>query len=99
VVISEFVLSSYLENTIRRNIEILGRILCTVGQVQIHLVPPLAHVKDAFHSINILVLPLDSVAAIVILATMAGLAMGYAYRETKAYWQQLLSIILYLEIR
>ena len=37
-----------------------------------------------FHFINILVMPLASVVFVVILTTIAGLAMGYAYQETRS---------------
>jgi len=36
----------------------------------------------AFHFINILVMPLGSVVFFVVLTTVAGLLMGYAYQET-----------------
>ncbi|HEY59953.1 MAG TPA: CPBP family intramembrane metalloprotease [Anaerolineae bacterium] len=38
----------------------------------------------AFHFINILIMPLGSVVFIVVLTTVAGLLMGYAYQETRS---------------
>jgi membrane protease YdiL (CAAX protease family) len=38
----------------------------------------------AFHFVNILVMPLQSVVSYVMLTTVAGLAMGYAYQETRS---------------
>ena len=38
----------------------------------------------AFHFINILVMPISSVIFLVIITTFAGLAMGYAYQETRS---------------
>jgi membrane protease YdiL (CAAX protease family) len=38
----------------------------------------------AFHLINILVMPLGSVLFVVLLTTVAGLLMGYAYQETRS---------------
>jgi membrane protease YdiL (CAAX protease family) len=37
-----------------------------------------------FHFINILVMPLGAVVSFVILTTIAGLGMGYAYQETRS---------------
>jgi membrane protease YdiL (CAAX protease family) len=43
-----------------------------------------AIIWGAFHFINILVMPLDTVVFFVVLTTLMGLPMGYAYQETRS---------------
>jgi len=70
-------IQTYLMNNLEGFVTILGHDL-HIGTVIT------AILWGAFHFINILVMPLGSVVLVVILTTIAGLAMGYAYQETRS---------------
>jgi len=68
-------IQTYLMNNLRGYVKILGHDLhigTVIGAI----------LWGAFHFINILVMPLESVVFVVALTTIAGLFMGYAYQET-----------------
>jgi len=68
-------IQSYLQKNQNGFIEILGHSLhvgTVIGAV----------IWGAFHFINILVMPIGPVVFFVVLTTIAGLALGYAYQET-----------------
>ena len=68
-------IQTYLMNNLRGYVKVLGHDL-HIGTVLGALF------WGAFHFINVLVMPLGSVVFVVILTTVAGLFMGYAYQET-----------------
>jgi len=70
-------IQTYLMNNLRGSVKILGHDL-HIGTVIS------AILWGAFHFINLLVMPSGSVVFVVILTTIAGLAMGYAYQETRS---------------
>jgi len=68
-------IQTYLMKNLRGNIKILGHDLhvgTVIGAI----------FWGAFHFINILVMPLGPVVFFVLITTIAGLAIGYAYQET-----------------
>jgi len=68
-------IQTYLMNNLRGYVKILGHDLhigTVIGAI----------LWGAFHFLNILVMPLESVVFVVALTTIAGLFMGYAYQET-----------------
>jgi len=68
-------IQTYLTKKLRGYIEILGHDLhvgTVIGAI----------IWGAFHFINILIMPIGPVVFFVLLTTIAGLAMGYAYQET-----------------
>ena len=68
-------IQSYLTKNLRGYIKILGHNLhigTVIGAI----------IWGAFHFINILIMPIGPVMFFVLLTTIAGLAMGYAYQET-----------------
>jgi membrane protease YdiL (CAAX protease family) len=68
-------IQTYLMNNLSGHIEILGH--------ELHIGTVIGAVFwGIFHFINILVMPLGSVVFFVVLTTIAGLFMGYAYQET-----------------
>ena len=68
-------IQTYLMNNLKGYIRILGH--------DFHLGTVFGAIFwGGFHSINILVLPLDTVIFIIILTTAIGLLMGYAYQKT-----------------
>ena len=70
-------IQTYLMNNLKGFVRIAGHNL-HIGTVTA------AVLWGAFHFINILVMPIDSVIFFVIITTCAGLAMGYAYQETRS---------------
>ena len=70
-------IQTYLMENLRGSVRILGH--------QLHIGTVIgAIIWGAFHFINILMMPLGPVVLTVILTTFAGLAMGYAYQETRS---------------
>ena len=70
-------IQTYLMNNLKGFVTILGH--------DLHIGTVIGAIFwGAFHFINILVMPLASVVFVVILTTIAGLAMGYAYQETRS---------------
>ncbi len=68
-------IQTYLMNNLRGYIKIFGHDLhigTVIGAI----------IWGMFHFINILVMPMGSVVFTVVLTTVAGLCMGYAYQET-----------------
>ncbi len=68
-------IQTYLMNNLGGHIEILGH--------ELHIGTVIGAIFwGIFHFINILVMPLGPVVFFVVLTTIAGLLMGYAYQET-----------------
>ena len=70
-------IQTYLMNNLEGFVRIAGHDL-HIGTVIA------AVIWGAFHFINILVMPMGSVIFFVIITTIAGLAMGYAYQESRS---------------
>jgi membrane protease YdiL (CAAX protease family) len=70
-------IQTYLMNNLSGHMEILGH--------KLHIGTVIGAIFwGMFHFINVLVMPLGSVAFFVMLTTIAGLFMGYAYQETES---------------
>ena len=68
-------IQTYLMNNLSGHMEILGH--------ELHIGTVIGAIFwGMFHFINVLVMPLGSVVFFVVLTTIAGLFMGYAYQET-----------------
>ena len=70
-------IQTYLMERLRGTVRLLGHEL-HVGTVITALI------WGAFHFINILIMPIGPVIFYVVLTTFAGLAMGYAYQESRS---------------
>lgn len=70
-------IQTYLMNNLKGYVRIIGHDL-HVGTMTA------AIIWGLFHFINILIMPLGSVVFFVLLTTVAGLCMGYAYQETRS---------------